>query len=512
MITPAITEFALHVTLVALLLCSSGQIQHGYLRTMHSNPRIRPFVKLYEGALLAHILVMALNNISSIRYGITDPVPFTTGLVPDAKLLIWLNFAFAAVTAYAALTDMSDSGVPESTRWMPPSETVLIFFCTPPALELLGQARVVVFVIDAAYFLVRTIVLIRIDSKNSRQIVSPLSLTEALKHLPEGVLYLDEDGRDLLANDVMRRCLAALDIPSSSMKSSELWSLLEEKEGGEHGVYVPDEFKKKPGTWVILRIGPDEVRLFSFDVAKLENVASDHPKSPGDSETPLEKTVHDGLGFTPYTRVIAYDVSEEVKVLEQIEQTNASLESVQAELRTSLENVCEAAESEAMLRMRGRVHDVIGQRLSMLHRSLEDNDISNERIAQLRPLLTSILEDLSADIHTSPSDELIATIDAFALTGVRINVQGELPADEQRAKIFADAIREATTNAVKHTGAQRVDVQMSQSSLEITNDGLSAEGPIVEGMGLSTIRQTVENAGGTLAITADPFVLHIEME
>lgn len=44
--------------------------------------------------------------------------------------------------------------------------------------------------------------------------------------------------------------------------------------------------------------------------------------------------------------------------------------------------------------MRARVHDVIGQRLSILHRYLEEGRLDDESLEQIDPLLRSIAADL----------------------------------------------------------------------------------------------------------------------
>ena len=352
---------------------------------------------------------------------------------------------------------------------------------------------------------------ILLDSRNSRKIVSPLSIADALRRLPEGLLYADQAGHVIMANDAMRHYLAVLGVEGPPTKISDIWDQLNEKNRNEHEANVPQKYMSKPGIWLLLRIGENEVRLFSLesvDLSARQTVFSSNLSSSM-MLTPA-KAARATFGNAPATRIIAYDVKEEIEILDEIEETNASLTVLQHDLESSIEGIKAAAENEALLRMRRRVHDVIGQKLSMLHRSLEGGEISNEKIEQLKPLLNSILEDLSEDTTMSAEDEVNATITAFALANVEIRLEGQLPDNAQHAKIYADAIRETATNAVRHGGARRIDALIGEDFIEISNDGLPANESAAEGIGLSSIRHTVEAAGGTLTVTGKPFSVRIE--
>ena len=508
MIPAAFAPFAQYAVLIVLLVSAALQVLHQFVRAVQSNPDTYVLITVYESGLLAHIVLMAAFVFTSISLqndllsgGANLPAPF--------NVLLWGNIAVACIAAYVALSGMGDTGEPESADWLSTVEIVIVLFCTPAALSLLGDSQFLALVVDAVYFLVRSCALLALDARNRRKVVSPLSIAEALRKLPEGLLYADGAGNIILINDAMRRCLTKLGISRRQTRPYNLWDLLNQKAGEEHGVRVPPEVASRPGAWIILRIEHDEVRLFSFEGRGFDEENRYQSALPLKTEPPNSGIAREVLGAAPRYRIIAYDVTEELRILEEIEETNAELETSLAELRASMATVREAAENEAMLRMRGRVHDVIGQRLSMLHRSLEDNAISDEQLERLKPLLNGILDDLAADNQTSPADELAATVNAFGLTGVVIAVEGELPSDEQRAELFADCIREGATNAVKHAIARNVRVTMSERELVIANDGQPASEPIQEGTGLANMRRAVEGEGGSLEITPEPFTLRI---
>lgn len=521
--TPLVGTSVLADALVALalFLCSAGQVVHGYLRTSRAPRSARAATAVYEAALLAHLLVMAAFVADSIG-GRPDPgLAFYGFEIPLAPAL-WANVAVVAVAVYAALANVGaedELAAIEDPAWMPGVEAVVVCLCIPPFISLLDDAWPVALYADAAYFAFRTTYLVLVDARMRRRVVSELSIAEAVKLLPEGILYADGKGRTLVANDAMRHCLSALGLSTEFARVDRLWVKLGELagEGGPNTVSVAATVEREPGTWVVVKVAPDEVRLFSFEGAGFDQERR-YPSGRAlwdVGDDPAQARVSKRLlGGTPASRVIAYDVTQEVDILQAIDRTNAELAESQQELRAALRTVQEAAENEAMLRMRGRVHDVIGQRLSMLHRALEDDAVSDEQLEALKPLLNGILDDLAADVRIAPSDELTATVDAFALTGVAVEVDGALPEDEARAKLFADCIREAATNAVKHAHATRLDVSVSPDGRKLTvvNDGTPAEPPIVEGTGLANMRRAVESAGGSLRVVPEgAFTLTVDL-
>lgn len=86
--------------------------------------------------------------------------------------------------------------------------------------------------------------------------------------------------------------------------------------------------------------------------------------------------------------------------------------------------------------MRARVHDVIGQRLSILHRYLEEGRLDDESLEQIDPLLRSIAADLRSGGASEPAEQLGDIAHAFGLVSVQIDVEGALPEDARVAAAF----------------------------------------------------------------------------
>ncbi|HAM16715.1 MAG TPA: hypothetical protein DCP91_12835 [Eggerthellaceae bacterium] len=485
-------QSVLPVAAVLLFLCAAAQVVHGYLRLSRNDSQSRRSVAIYEGALLAHLMVTCMGAAVLVQaQGSYDSFP--------SVALLWANVAVALAVGYVAILgfgDTEDMSPIEDPSWMPPLEVVLACACVPPALAVFGEGWPIILLVDALYYLFRTVFLLLLDLREGKRVVSRMAVAEATKLLPEGLLYADGRGRVQLANDAMVHCLTLLGLGGSPAQIEDLWHDLEALAAGERRVEIAHAAAADAQDGLFVLIAPDEIRRFV-----LERL---HPPIPSAPKRTV--TLH-RFG----SRILAYDVTEEVRVLQGIDRANAELVETQRQIVASMRSVQEAAANEALLRMRARVHDVVGQRLSMLHRAIEDDDISDEQISQLRPLLNGILDDLAMGMDTDPAEELDATVAAFALAGVTVEVQGALPEDSARARVFADCVREAATNAVKHARAMRVDVLLSETSVSVSNDGPLPTLPLRDGTGLASMRRAAASVGAGLRVEAmqAPFTIRI---
>ena len=185
-----------------------------------------------------------------------------------------------------------------------------------------------------------------------------------------------------------------------------------------------------------------------------------------------------------------------------------------------IEEVKKVADNAAYLRMRARVHDVIGQRLSILHRYLEEGRLDDESLEQIDPLLRSIAVDLRSDGASEPKEQLDDIVHAFGLVSVQIDVEGVLPRDARVATAFLQIIREASTNATKHAQAHQVHVRLWQEGpvagaiahMTISNDGAPAPVSYREGTGIPGMRHVAQDLGGSLEVrAAPPFTLAVSI-
>ena len=79
------------------------------------------------------------------------------------------------------------------------------------------------------------------------------------------------------------------------------------------------------------------------------------------------------------------------------------------------------------------------------------------------------------------------------------------------------AIQECITNCVKHAKGNEIYITCKNEEdsiiLEITNNGIVPKGKIVEGGGLTSLRQKIERSGGVMIVESSPrFMLRVEFQ
>ena len=158
-----------------------------------------------------------------------------------------------------------------------------------------------------------------------------------------------------------------------------------------------------------------------------------------------------------------------------------------------------------------RAHDILGERLSVLLRTVKNE--KNPDYALLRQLSHGLIDELkSVGDAPSPQDALEVLQQIFAAIGVEIFIKGKLPDNEPQAHAIADIAREAVTNAVRHSFATQVYIDMEDTAdacmLKITDNGLPVAGTIKEGEGLRGMRKKIEPFSGVFRVEFHPrFVL-----
>lgn len=94
--------------------------------------------------------------------------------------------------------------------------------------------------------------------------------------------------------------------------------------------------------------------------------------------------------------VFSLDVTELDAATRELEGANEELVRIGQQLEERIAEVESIAEQAAYLRMRARVHDVVGQRLSIFQRYLESGRADQGSVEELTRLANSIVQDLRA--------------------------------------------------------------------------------------------------------------------
>ena len=214
-----------------------------------------------------------------------------------------------------------------------------------------------------------------------------------------------------------------------------------------------------------------------------------------------------------YVQLSAADVTEQWMLTNELNAQRAMLQSRGLELKEMISEVRFLCREEEMLRIRSRFHDILGQRLALLFRSLREGEEPDEEL--IRRFAYNLPEELSGrEAVTTAADRLETLCRLMQEIGVTLIIDGNLPAKESLAWLGMDIITEAVTNSVRHGLASEVYISLGQSggnfSMRITDNGIPPKSEPVEGGGLSSIRRKVGLFDGSVRVETKPrFVLSV---
>ncbi len=201
-------------------------------------------------------------------------------------------------------------------------------------------------------------------------------------------------------------------------------------------------------------------------------------------------------------QVSCIDVTALEELVLEEENTSIILNERNKLLKAQLDELIEVQNENEVLNLKSHIHDNLAQQLSILHMFLINGEVTD--IGKVKEILSGL--------ELTPSNEgnTISDLqDTFASIGVNIHIEGETPSDRDRYSLYYDAIKECTTNAIKHGFAKDVYVKITDSGIRIFNAS-TPEKNIRFGNGLTGLSQKAENIGGKLsASTEDGFAITI---
>ena len=295
-----------------------------------------------------------------------------------------------------------------------------------------------------------------------------IAVKEAFDNLPGGVCFFDKNGFVTLCNYQMYRL--AFELTGRDLQS------------------LPEFESDLNGVGASKRIGENMYALSNSSVWRFskESVATN--------------------GGDTYTQLTASDVTELYKRQKELERDNQSLREYAERMRRLSADIINLIREEEILNMKMRVHDDIGRSVIATRRLLQQN----------RPIKELDLTEwknavrlLKHDIETADEkDALSGLMKAAEGIGIKFVSTGSLPPQKHAADIIVSAVRECMTNAVRHAGAGELYASFSTgedtAEAVITNNGAVPQSEIVEGGGLSSLRDRIEKSGGTMTIRSSP--------
>ena len=313
-----------------------------------------------------------------------------------------------------------------------------------------------------------------------RQELSRDSVKQAMDLLPSGICYFTPSGSVKLCNMQMH-------ILFRTLSQSDLQTLTELQDALAHC---------DAGSGVIRLSHERQTYLFPDGKAwrYRQNVVTDE----------------DGA---VYTETIFSDMTElyhkKLELKEQIKQLNA----ISRELKLLSDNVLILTREKEVLSAKTKLHDYMGAGLIAMRQILRHNQTEEaaNAIELLRQAVSAIKNDNTYPQGRSELDGFMH--DAKAI-GIKVNLSGELPEQEELRCVMILAMRECLTNSVRHAGATALHVAVEKNgdsfSMKITNDGKAPETEVVPKGGLHNLYRHIADCGGTMEIQWKPvFVLTV---
>lgn len=191
------------------------------------------------------------------------------------------------------------------------------------------------------------------------------------------------------------------------------------------------------------------------------------------------------------------------------------------ELRETRQELARAAVDQERLRFSRDLHDLLGHTLSVIVVKSEaarriaprDMEAALDQVRDIesvgRQALTEIREAVTGYREASLATELDRARAALTAAGIEPVVrQSGPPLPPQTAALLGWVVREAATNAVRHSGASRCEIELGgtpeRARLVITDDGAGPVGSTPSGSGLTGLRERLAASGGTLTAGTAP--------
>lgn len=198
-------------------------------------------------------------------------------------------------------------------------------------------------------------------------------------------------------------------------------------------------------------------------------------------------------------------------------EAKQALAEANAELRVATGLLDLSSRAEERLRIARDLHDLIGHHLTALSLNLEvashlaEGQAKEhiEKSQSLTKLLLSDVRDVVSRLRENESVDLgkaLASLrDAVPSPAIHVDASGVNVTEPVAAQTALRAVQEIVTNAVRHSGARNLWLNLGTADHALTidarDDGAGTD-RVVFGNGLRGMRERVQQAGGTLEVAS----------
>jgi two-component system sensor histidine kinase DesK len=185
------------------------------------------------------------------------------------------------------------------------------------------------------------------------------------------------------------------------------------------------------------------------------------------------------------------------------------------ELEAARAQVAEMSAREERLRLSRDLHDVLGHNLTLIALKSElarrllgrDPTAAEGEVRDIESVARSSLQEARAAVQglrsASLGSELERAREALEAAEIEVEIRAAEPLPARAETVLAFAVREATTNVIRHSAAHRCVIGVRRAGdiaeLEVRDDGSGSTAAHDDGSGLRGLAERLGEAGGTLA-------------
>lgn len=219
-------------------------------------------------------------------------------------------------------------------------------------------------------------------------------------------------------------------------------------------------------------------------------------------------------GFCAFSFIVGLVAKEQFEARDEQRRLNA-------ELRATRALLAESVRVNERTRISRELHDLLGHHLTALSLNLEVAGHLTEgkaagHVRQAHTLAKLLLTDVREAVSTMREDAAALHV-ASALKPLAENVPNMViemtvpddlvVADPERAHVLLRSVQEIITNAVRHSGASRLDIRLWRDHgvliLHARDDGRGAEA-LAPGNGLRGLSERLKQYQGSVAVDTAP--------
>ena len=307
-----------------------------------------------------------------------------------------------------------------------------------------------------------------------KQALSHDSIKQALDMLPSGICYFTPSGN-------VKLCNRQMDSLFRTISQSDLQALSELQEA------LSDY---DTGSGVIRLSRERQTYLF-----------------PDGKAWRYRQTVVKTSDGVMYTEAVFSDITELYNIELELKAQIRRLNDISRELKWLSDNALMLIREKEVLSAKTKLHDDMGAGLIAIRHILIHNRTEEAETAMdlFRRAVSTIKYDNAYPRGRSELDRFLH--DAKAI-GIKVNLSGDLPEQEELRHVMILAMRECLTNSVRHAGATTIHITAEKKgdsvSVKITNDGRSPETEVVPKGGLRNLYRHIIDLGGTMEIQSKP--------